>query len=79
MELSGHTHGVSDVAWARDSRLLVSASDDKSVRVWDTETVRTGWDDVDLVGGFVDWTVASPSDPRRAHPPTHPSTNRARR
>lgn len=40
MELAGHTHGVSDVAWARDSRLLASASDDKSVRLWDTETVR---------------------------------------
>lgn len=43
MELAGHTHGVSDVAWARDSRLLASASDDKSVRLWDTETVCEGW------------------------------------
>ena len=34
----GHTHGVSDVAWARDTSYLASGADDKTIRVWDTET-----------------------------------------
>lgn len=33
--ISGHKLGVSDVAWSSDSRLLVSASDDKTLRIWD--------------------------------------------
>lgn len=64
MELSGHTHGVSDVAWARDSRLLASASDDKSVRLWDTETVRgAGW----LVSCVMDWLALSCPLPQPTH------------
>ena len=31
--------GISDVAWSSDSRLLVSASDDKTLKVWDFNTV----------------------------------------
>lgn len=38
--LSGHTEGVNDIAWAYDSERLASASDDKTVRLWDADTVR---------------------------------------
>ena len=38
--LSGHTEGVSDIAWAYDSERLASASDDKTVKLWDVTTVR---------------------------------------
>ena len=37
--LSGHIAGVSDVDWAPDSLTLVSASDDKTMRVWDVLAV----------------------------------------
>lgn len=37
--LVGHTKGISDVAWASDSVYLASASDDKTVRVWDIDSV----------------------------------------
>ncbi|KAI0244713.1 WD repeat-containing protein 5, partial [Massospora cicadina] len=37
--LEGHGLGISDVAWASDSVNLCSASDDKTLRIWDTETV----------------------------------------
>lgn len=38
--LEGHTEGLSDVAWSSDSALLASASDDKTVKVWNVDTVR---------------------------------------
>lgn len=38
--LEGHLEGVSDVCWAPDSILLASASDDRTVRVWNTQTAR---------------------------------------
>lgn len=38
--LTGHSQGISDVAWSDDSAYLASASDDKTVRVWDIEKVR---------------------------------------
>ena len=33
--LKGHEQGISDVVWSGDSRYLASASDDKSVKIWD--------------------------------------------
>jgi WD40 repeat protein len=35
--------GISDVAWSTDSRYLVSASDDKSLKLWDFQTVSSFW------------------------------------
>lgn len=32
--------GISDVAWSSDSNLLVSASDDKTLKIWDLNSVR---------------------------------------
>ena len=31
--------GISDVGWSHDSKLLVSASDDKTLKIWDFSTV----------------------------------------
>ncbi len=33
--------GISDVSWSSDSKLLVSASDDKTLKIWDLATVRS--------------------------------------
>jgi WD40 repeat protein len=33
------TQGMSDVAWSSDSKLLVSASDDKTLKIWEFSTV----------------------------------------
>ena len=38
--LSGHTEGISDVAWSHDGQFLASASDDKTLRIWSLELVR---------------------------------------
>ncbi len=32
--------GISDVAWSQDSKYLVSASDDKTLKIWEAVTVR---------------------------------------
>lgn len=39
--ISGHKLGISDVSWSSDSRLLVSASDDKTLKVWELSSVKT--------------------------------------
>lgn len=39
--LVGHTKGISDVSWANDSVHLASASDDRTIRIWDVDTVGT--------------------------------------
>jgi WD40 repeat protein len=36
--LKGHTSRVSTVAWANDGKSLATASDDRSIRVWDSVT-----------------------------------------
>lgn len=36
--LRGHILGVNDVAWTPEDRYLISASDDKMLRLWDVET-----------------------------------------
>lgn len=33
-----HIYGLSDVAWSSDSKFLASASDDKTVKIWDATT-----------------------------------------
>lgn len=33
------SQGISDVAWSTDSSLLVSASDDKTLKIWDMGSV----------------------------------------
>jgi len=38
--IAGHKLGISDVSWSSDSRLLVSASDDKTLKVWELSSVR---------------------------------------
>lgn len=37
--LSGHTGGLSDIAWSSDSSYLASASDDTTIRIWEIDTV----------------------------------------
>jgi WD40 repeat protein len=37
-ELQGHTHTATSVAFLPDSNQIVSASEDRSVRVWDAST-----------------------------------------
>ena len=39
--LTGHTQGLSDIAWSSDSVYLASASDDTTIRIWNVQTVRT--------------------------------------
>lgn len=38
--IAGHKLGISDISWSIDSRLLVSASDDKTLKVWKISSVR---------------------------------------
>lgn len=37
--LKEHKLGISDVAWSHDGRLLVSASDDKTLKIWELASV----------------------------------------
>jgi len=36
--LEGHTQGISDISWSSDSRYICSASDDKTIKIWDMST-----------------------------------------
>ena len=38
--LTGHSKGLSDIAWSSDSVFLASASDDATIRIWTVDTVR---------------------------------------
>ena len=38
-DLTGHTQGLSDIAWSSNSVYLASASDDTTIRIWNVETV----------------------------------------
>jgi COMPASS component SWD3 len=38
--LAGHLEGISDISWAPDSQIVASASDDKTIRLWNIHTVR---------------------------------------
>ena len=37
--ITGHKQGISDVAWSQDSKYIVSASDDKTLKIWEAATV----------------------------------------
>ena len=38
--LTGHSKGLSDIAWSSDSVFLASGSDDATIRIWTVDTVR---------------------------------------
>lgn len=38
-DLTGHTQGLSDIAWSSNSIYLASASDDTTIRIWNVQTV----------------------------------------
>ncbi|RXH75517.1 hypothetical protein DVH24_030238 [Malus domestica] len=38
----GHSQGISDLAFSADSRFMVSASDDKTLRLWDSNMIVSG-------------------------------------
>jgi WD40 repeat protein len=39
--LQGHTDDINSVAFSPDGRLIVSGSDDHTIRIWDTGTGQT--------------------------------------
>ena len=37
--LLGHDQGLSDLSWSMDSKYVCSASDDKTIKIWDIKSV----------------------------------------
>ena len=37
--ITGHKQGISDIAWSHESKYIVSASDDKTLKLWEASTV----------------------------------------
>ncbi len=54
--LKGHTLWVSDLAFTRDGRRLISAAGDQTIRFWDTST----WTETQVLRGHTDeaWAIA---------------------
>ncbi|BAF21969.1 COMPASS-like H3K4 histone methylase component WDR5B [Oryza sativa Japonica Group] len=57
--LRGHADGVSDISWSTDSFYLCSASDDRTLRIWDVRPVLAGLNPGSGGGGG----GAQPADP----------------
>lgn len=56
---AGHADGVSDISWSTDSFYLCSASDDRTLRIWDVRPVLAGLNPGSGGGGG----GAQPADP----------------
>ena len=37
--ITGHKQEISDIAWSQESKYIVSASDDKTLKLWEASTV----------------------------------------
>lgn len=52
--LSGHTEGISDLAWSPDGEFLATASDDKTIRLWNIESVSSSILKTSVIARIVD-------------------------
>ena len=64
IETGGHQSWIKDLAFSNDSRFLISASMDKTIRIWDVQTGRLsrvvrGWIDRGLSGSLYDLALSS--------------------
>lgn len=53
--LTGHSKGLSDVAWSSDSVFLASASDDTTIRIWTVDTVCLVYPPVLILDRLISW------------------------